>query len=96
MSNVLYLAEGGIQRELITYAVRRVGFSEFLYRREMDHVVAGLIGHTEPILPLVERPQCFGQDRLTADTVHRDTVIHLSGMDNWIHEEIAGTVRLFH
>jgi len=91
-----YLAESRIQRKLITDTVRGVGFSELLDRCKMDHVVSGLVSHTESILPLAERAQSLRQHRLTADTVHRDTVVHLTCVDYRIHQEIAGTIRLLH
>jgi len=90
------LAEGGIQCKLITDAVGRIRLSKLLYRREMDHIVPGLVGHTQPVLPLVEWSECLRQHRLTPDTIHRDSVVHLTDIDYRIHEEIAGTICLFH
>jgi len=62
----------------------------------MNHIVASLMCHLQPILPLFKWPEGFCQHRLTPDTIHLDSVIHLAGIDDRIHQEIAGTVGIFH
>jgi len=90
------LAESWVQCQLLTDTVWRVGCPELLYRSEVDHVISRLVGHTQPILPLLKRSECLRQHCLTPDTIHRNSVIHLTSVDYRIHKEVARTIGIFH
>ena len=65
-----------------------------LYWREVEHVVAGVVGHLQPALPMIERAKTLGQHRLTDDRVHTEHLIVSAPGQRRVHHEIPRATRV--
>ncbi len=59
----------------------------------MDEVVARLLGDAQTVLPLAERAQALGEDRLAVDAVDGQDLVVVAVRQDRVDEEVAGAAR---